>query len=222
MEATAQHNFIQTSEEELSFNAGDNLIIYDYGSRNEGWFEAERVLDGRRGQVPSNYIKVIPPRWWEGSKSRLEAEKMLSSPNLPDGAFLIRLSESVPRDYSLSVRCNGSVQHFRILKDMNDYTFYLWNSRFKTLNELVNNYRTESVSRSQQIFLRDMEETPRFVQALFDFPSGQDGIEDNELQFKAGDIIQLIESDDENWWAGRIDDRRGYFPRTFVQLCDSI
>lgn len=215
MEAIALHDFERESPDELSFRAGDRLIIFDYGSKNE-WHKAE--LNGVHGQVPGNYIQVQKPRWFVGHVSRFHAEKILSNEDLPDGSFLIRVSESSPNEFSLSVRYHNSVQHFRILKDP-DCKFFLWKKSFKTLNELVDNYRHETVSQRENIFLRDIEEPePRYVQAKYDFPSRPNEIlEDNELPFKEGDIIQLLKSEDENWWAGRIGDREGYFPASYVK-----
>ena len=36
---------------------------------------------------------------------------------MPDGAFLVRDSESTPGDFSLSVRFDNSVEHYRVLRD---------------------------------------------------------------------------------------------------------
>ena len=33
------------------------------------------------------------------------------------GAFVVRVSESSPGDFSLSVKCGDGVQHFKVLRD---------------------------------------------------------------------------------------------------------
>ena len=43
-------------------------------------------------------------RWYLGKISRVRAEQILMKGDQPDGSFLIRDSESTPRDFSLSVR----------------------------------------------------------------------------------------------------------------------
>jgi len=49
--------------------------------------------------------------------------------------------------------------------------------------------------------------------ALSDF----DPVGENELGFKKGNIIFLIDADPkEEWWEGGIDKRTGYFPKLFV------
>lgn len=98
--------------------------------------------------------------------------------NKYEGAFLIRVSESSPGDFSLSVkyvisgnnsapryshflslsrsfRCVDGVQHYKVLRDQSG-KFFLWIVKFNSLNELVDYHRTSSVSRSHDIKLKDM------------------------------------------------------------------
>lgn len=52
-------------------------------------------------------------------------------------------------------RCNDGVQHFKVLRDAQG-KFFLWVVKFNSLNELVEYHRTASVSRSQDVKLKDM------------------------------------------------------------------
>lgn len=113
-----------------------------------------------------------------------------------DGAFLIRHSENSPEDFSASVKYNEGVQHFKIF--CRDNKYYIWAKPFDSFNELVDYYRTTSISRTQQIFLKDMSEDGKLYQAAYDFQAE----DDTELSMKKGDVIRVTETTDPNWWAG--------------------
>ncbi|KAG8509620.1 Growth factor receptor-bound protein 2 [Galemys pyrenaicus] len=152
-------------------------------------------------------------RWFFGKIPRAKAEEMLSKQR-HDGAFLIRESESAPGDFSLSVKFGNDVQHFKVLRD-GAGKYFLWVVKFNSLNELVDYHRSTSVSRNQQIFLRDIEQVPQqptYVQALFDFDPQEDG----ELGFRRGDFIHVMDNSDPNWWKGACHGQTGMFPRNYV------
>ncbi|KAL6046922.1 hypothetical protein STEG23_019962 [Scotinomys teguina] len=151
--------------------------------------------------------------WFFGKIPRAKAEEMLSKQR-HDGAFLIRESESAPGDFSLSVKFGNDVQHFKVLRD-GAGKYFLWVVKFNSLNELVDYHRSTSVSRNQQIFLRDIEQVPQqptYVQALFDFDPQEDG----ELGFRRGDFIHVMDNSDPNWWKGACHGQTGMFPRNYV------
>lgn len=54
-------------------------------------------------------------------------------------------------------RYGNDVQHFKVLRD-GAGKYFLWVVKFNSLNELVDYHRSTSVSRNQQIFLRDIEQ----------------------------------------------------------------
>ena len=51
------------------------------------------------------------------------------------------------------------------------------------------------------------------VKALFDFTPQEEG----ELEFKRGDLIQVVEKDDPNWWRGKLANKEGMFPSNYVE-----
>jgi len=63
------------------------------------------------------------------------------------------------------------------------------------------------------------EETGTLAMAIFDF----EGIRDDNLQFKQGDIITIIKMDDSGWWKGmNSSGKSGIFPYNYVELRDEV
>ena len=133
MEAVAKHDFNATADDELSFRKAQILKVLNKED-DMNWYRAE--LDGQEGLIPSNYIEMKSHNWYYGRITRADAEKLLSNKvglnnlySVPsrqrikhvtfqhEGAFVVRVSESSPGDFSLSVKCGDGVQHFKVLRD---------------------------------------------------------------------------------------------------------
>ncbi|KAH8917352.1 DUF500-domain-containing protein [Atractiella rhizophila] len=50
--------------------------------------------------------------------------------------------------------------------------------------------------------------------ALFDFA----GVEAGDLSFKKGDVIEVVEKGDEEWWTGKVGERKGIFPKNYTKI----
>uniref|UniRef100_A0A915E7C5 Uncharacterized protein n=1 Tax=Ditylenchus dipsaci TaxID=166011 RepID=A0A915E7C5_9BILA len=184
MEAIAEHDFTASESDELSFKRGQILKILNK-DEDPYWFKAE--FNGIEGLIPSNYIRLMEHSWYLGNITRNDAESLLMKP-------------STPGEFSISVRFENAVQHFKVLRDTKLGQYYLWVKRFNSLNELVNYHRANSVSKTHTILLRSMDSafsnTHGLVQALFDFTPQEEG----ELPFQRGDIITVTNREDDNWW----------------------
>ncbi|NWT36246.1 GRAP protein, partial [Chroicocephalus maculipennis] len=210
MESVALYSFQATEKDELPFQKGDTLKVRGAPGGHQPWGSPAMVPRGAHTADPG-----APRRWYAGRISRhLAEERLLKCKHL--GAFLIRDSESSPGEFSISVNYGQHVQHFKVLRERNG-KYFLWEEKFNSLNELVDFYRTTTIAKKQQIFLRDEDQTqevprPKFVQAQFDF-SAHDG---SQLPFLRGDIIEVLDCPDPNWWQGKIYGRVGLFPRNYV------
>lgn len=172
VECKAVYAFKPKEPDELEFNQGDTLFVKgpEQDAAGTGWLRAR--LHGREGLVPANYLTQLPA-WFFPTITRKNAELLLMQER--NGAFLVRRSESSEGLYSLSVKYNESVQHFRILQDTAG-KFHLWIVKFPSLDALVDYYRTTSVTRENQtpgvkagnvITLVDMQ---RMEQTMQTFP----------------------------------------------------
>ncbi|XP_044289103.1 GRB2-related adapter protein [Varanus komodoensis] len=212
MEAVALYNFQADERDELAFKKGDTLKILNMED-DLNWYKAE--LFGTEGFVPKNYIKMKPHPWYCGKISRQAAEKSLLQQQFR-GAFLIRVSESSPGDFSISVNYGQQVLHFKVLREKGG-KYHLWDEKFNSLNELVDFYRTSTIDKKGQVFLRDHREMqepqkPKFVQAQFNFTAENP----SQLSFCRGDVLEILDCSDPNWWSGKIGVKTGIFPRNYV------
>ncbi|XP_044187708.1 GRB2-related adapter protein 2a [Thunnus albacares] len=147
MEARGKYDFSATADDELSFRKGDILKIL---SPQDEWYKAE--MNGLEGFVPQNYIDMQTPRWFQENASRNAAEELLRYKNVGD--FVIRGSQSSPGDFSISVKHESDVQHFKVMRD-NKGQYFLWSEKFTSLNKLVEFYKSTSISKTREIYLND-------------------------------------------------------------------
>lgn len=142
----ALYDFSARCAGELSVNRGDRL----FALKEEGDYIFARRLSGRpsTGLVPITYVAKASHEphseqpWYFRDISRTQAQQLLLSAANAPGAFLIRPSESSLGDYSLSVRSEARVCHYRI-STASDGGLYLQKGRcFPGLEELLSYYKT--------------------------------------------------------------------------------
>ncbi|XP_067131007.1 rhoGEF domain-containing protein gxcJ-like isoform X1 [Centruroides vittatus] len=69
-------------------------------------------------------------------------------------------------------------------------------------------------SRNQTLFREFSDDGITYAEALWDHVT----IDAEELAFQAGEVIEVTDSSDKDWWWGSIGTRSGWFPAAFVRL----
>lgn len=171
--------------------------------------------------------------WFAGKLPRQKAEKILE--NAPDGAYLVRESDSRPGDYSLSIKYK-IVKHIKINRVGKKYELAPDAQSFSTVQELVQHFHEHSLNRHfpgmetvLAIPFRDIplhgaaprqgaEGGARMGRARARFPyvaKHQD-----ELTFERGTELEIISTEDQDpgWWRGVLPNgQSGIFPANYVQ-----
>ncbi|XP_041588124.1 tyrosine-protein kinase Srms-like isoform X4 [Vulpes lagopus] len=131
---------------ELSGRRGDRLCALgedgDYlsGPPSTGLVPLSPLARAAPEPEPEPEPEPLPDRpWYFSGISRARAQQLLLSPANAPGAFLVRPSESSHGDYSLSVRAQAEVRHYRISTAADG--LYLQKGRlFPSLEELLAYY----------------------------------------------------------------------------------
>ncbi|XP_057695881.1 adapter molecule crk [Corythoichthys intestinalis] len=177
--------------------------------------------------------------WYWGRLSRQEAVSLLQGQR--HGVFLVRDSITSPGDYVLSVSENSKVSHYIINSISNNRQsgpaslshprFRIGDQEFDALPALLEFYKIhyldtttliEPINKSKHTSFISVgaggAPPPRledeYVRALFDFP----GNDDEDLPFRKGDILRVLEKPEEQWWnAQNSDGRAGMIPVPYVE-----
>ena len=46
------------------------------------------------------------------------------------------------------------------------------------------------------------------------------GLESDELSFRVGDVIEILDMSDDTWWQGNVQEKSGWFPSAFVRVSE--
>ncbi|RUS77444.1 hypothetical protein EGW08_014797, partial [Elysia chlorotica] len=164
--------------------------------------------------------------WYVGTMERAKAQLVLDP--LPDGTFLIRVTNNPQRqgELSLSIRYDEAVRHIKVNRS-SDGRFYLAKGRyFNSVQELVDFYQVNMLNDN----FPDVETTllypykkvlrdPRimgYAIAIYDYAATST----SQVTLQRGDRVAIHSKtgQDKGWWKGENlrTNRIGYFPLAYV------
>ncbi|XP_072831887.1 SH3 domain-containing protein 19 isoform X2 [Vicugna pacos] len=209
----ARFEYIGDQKDELSFSEGDVIILKEYV--NEEWARGE--LRDRSGIFPLNFVELIEGHPASGAhvlstkvppKTKKEDAGANSQENSLSGEWCEALhSFTAETSDDLSFKRGDRI----LILERVDPDWYKGRLRDR-----------EGIFPA--VFVRpcpaDAKSTAAFApkgrkaKALYDFH----GENEDELSFKAGDIITDLESVDDDWMSGELMGRSGIFPKTYIQF----
>uniref|UniRef100_A0A8C6X5A7 SH3 domain containing 19 n=1 Tax=Naja naja TaxID=35670 RepID=A0A8C6X5A7_NAJNA len=188
----ARFEYIGDLKDELSFSEGEVIILKGY--INEEWAKGE--LRGTSGIFPLNFVDVIE--------------------DLPESAYTPIFSLFSKLEGQAGQWCDAL--HDFTAETQEDLSFKKGDC-ILILEQLDSEWYRGRLNGKEGIFPAVFVHVcsgtvkPK-AKALYDFHA--ENID--ELSFKVGDIITSVQSVDEEWMSGELQDKFGIFPRNFVQI----
>lgn len=129
------------THEDLAFRKGDHLETTLSHMVGDWWLVRSKATN-KIGYIPSNYVveleTISAEAWYFGKIGRPEAEARLRRPENKDGAFIIRKGDTRDNMFSLSLKHNNEVKHYRIIRDEIRNGFFINRIKiFPKLEDLV-------------------------------------------------------------------------------------
>ncbi|XP_065453878.1 SH3 domain-containing protein 19 isoform X8 [Chrysemys picta bellii] len=203
----ARFEYIGDQKDELSFSEGEIILLKEYV--NEEWASGE--LKGTSGIFPLNFVEIIEdlPGLGVGAplKNKRESSACLSQTDRQSGEWCEALHDfTAETNEDLSFKKGDYIQ---ILEHVD--------------SEWCRGRLNDSEGIFPAVFVQTCSAGVKTAspgcrkgkaKALYDFQ----GENEDELSFKAGDMITELEPVDEDWMSGEVQGKSGIFPKNFVQV----
>ncbi|XP_070360993.1 SH3 domain-containing protein 19 isoform X6 [Equus asinus] len=209
----ARFEYIGDQKDELSFSEGEIIILKEYV--NEEWARGE--LRDRTGIFPLNFVELVEDHSTSGTK--VLSTKLPSKTRKED-------SGANSQNNSLSGEWCEALHSFTA--ETSDDLSFKRGDRILILEHLDSEWYKGRLRDREGIFpavfvrpcpaeaksMSALALKGRKAKALYDFH----GENEDELSFKAGDIITELESVDDDWMSGELMGRSGIFPKNYIQF----
>ncbi|KAG5677617.1 hypothetical protein PVAND_007359 [Polypedilum vanderplanki] len=197
------HLEIASREFELEFkrlvNKSEPQVANKLKLSLKKWAEGDFKSDPQLNLIPSLY-KKMKAEGHDFSEPQATVKREVEKISDPNVVSSQQEEDDIAKAIELSLKDANTPKKSSIASAVAS-------SLYPSMNSLVNN-NTSSASASIAAPIQE----PRKVRALYDFEAA----EDNELTFKAGEVIMVLEESDPNWWRGTNHRGEGFFPANFV------
>ncbi|XP_014055933.1 CD2-associated protein isoform X2 [Salmo salar] len=234
MEVLVLIAFEGTMGDEMTVQVGD-VVTSVTNASEEGWLEGE--LRGKRGIFPSNFVKEVPVYLIGDSKREprsLRKSRMITPTRKCEVAF----AYSPLNEDELELVVGETIEILREIEDgwwmgmksgkvgafPSNFTKEIFvspkdvkHNESKTRPKLSDTMFSKETKLPQRTSVRNKTKNVKeCCQVMFDYPA----LTEDELNLKKGDIVTIItkETEDEGWWEGEMNGRRGFFPDNFVMV----
>ncbi|XP_066539937.1 SH3 domain-containing protein 21 isoform X2 [Hoplias malabaricus] len=233
MEVLVLIDFEGTMADELKVHAGDVLKNVKVASE-EGWLEGE--LRGKRGIIPSNFVKEVPVHLIGDTKREPRSMRKANiSLKEPCRKCEVTHAYTPGHEDELELVVGETIEIFREIEDgwwmgKKNNKIGAFPSNFVKEIFPKEGHLNEGKSRpklSDAIFIKEGIQQQRTsvrkksnvkecCQVMFDYTA----YAEDELDLKKGEIVTIINkvTEDDGWWEGEINGRRGFFPDNFVMV----
>ncbi|NWI85849.1 SH319 protein, partial [Pitta sordida] len=204
----ARFEYIGDQKDELSFSEGETIILKEYV--NEEWAKGE--LRGTSGIFPLNFVEIIedlPGASTEAAlKNKVEVSSSLTQNNRRSVQWCVAL-----HDFTAETKDDLSFKKGDYIQILEQVDFEWYRGRLNGKEGIFPAVFVQTCSARVELSQSGGGKKGK-ARALYDFH----GENDDELSFKAGDMITELESVDEDWMSGEMQGRSGIFPKNFVQI----
>ncbi|NXB48719.1 SH319 protein, partial [Leucopsar rothschildi] len=201
----ARFEYIGDQKDELSFSEGETIILKEYV--NEEWAKGE--LRDTSGIFPLNFVEVIEDLPGTGTETALKNKVEVSSSLSQNNKHAVEWCEAL-HDFTAETKDDLSFKKGDYIQILEQVDLEWYRGRLNGKEGIF-----------PAVFVQTCSELSQpgggkkgIAKALYAFH----GENEDELSFKAGDMITELESVDEDWMSGEIVGKSGIFPKNFVQI----
>ncbi|XP_055241502.2 SH3 domain-containing protein 19 isoform X7 [Gorilla gorilla gorilla] len=209
----ARFEYIGEQKDELSFSEGEIIILKEYV--NEEWARGE--VRGRTGIFPLNFVEPVEDYPTSGAnvlstKVPLKTKKEDSGSNSQVNSLSAEWCEAL-HSFTAETSDDLSFKRGDRIQILERLDSDWWRGRLQDREGIFPAVFVRPCPAEAKSTLAIVPKG-RKAKALYDFR----GENEDELSFKAGDIITELESVDDDWMSGELMGKSGIFPKNYIQF----